>query len=566
MRNVFLMKKIIYLLTLILVAGCYKDADFFVPDSTPAEQFVKSGFSGMVTDESGAPIAGARVAIGNRGTETDMNGVYFLENVSVNIKQSFVSVNKSAYYESSRTLTAKVNAQINLNFTLIRKQEIGTFAATAGETFSLPDGAVLEIPMDGIADFTGQASFYANIWDLTDINFSSQMPGDLIGEDENGEEKSLIPYGMLVIASDDDTGTPLKVAPNKTFKISIPVSDNNPPTTIALWLFDKIEGVWKQKGTAVLEGQFYVAEVSEFGHWAIADVAEKIDISGTVFKDSEPAGNILVALRYVATGITQFTYTNSRGAYNFKIAANTSVKVGVYSRACNEFKESKDIAVGVDDLDNQDFSSGNGITVFSGQARDCNKELLTDGYAIIDDRLIVKLDETGRFSGMISDAADCMPFLNFQTFDIRNQEAAPIALPENTSPVQIYLVACERLNEFTNFSYNNRSLLLSSEAVATLESEGANEEGIISLADENIGTLLFRFKGNSAGTYTVSSLELNDQLNSKNFEILETDVTITLDETVEMGETLTGSFGGDFLDIDGATHSLSGNFRVIKDN
>ena len=558
------MKKIIYLLTLVLLVGCYKDADFFVPDSAETEQFVKSGFAGLVIDESGAPISGATISVDDRQVQTDINGVYFLDNATVNIKKAYVRVNKSAYYESSRTLTAEVNSQINLNFILTRKQEIGTFAVTAGETFSLPDGAVLEIPTDGIANYEGDATFYAKMWNLTDPNLSFQMPGDFIGEDENGEEKGLIPYGMFLVEAEDNTGGSLDIASNKTFKISIPVSDNNAPNTVALWLFDELEGIWKEKGIATIEGQFYVAQISEFGQWAIADMDEKIDISGTVFKDSEPAGDILVALRNVSTGTIRFTYSNSRGAYNFKVAANTLTKVGVYNRSCNDFAESKDIAVAEEDLTNQDFANGNGITVYSGESRGCNKESLTNGYVIIADQLVVRLDEAGRFNGLISD--NCLSPLTFRTFDRSNQEMAPVASPQNISPVQVHLVACEGLREFTNLNYNNRSLLLTTEALANLQPEGSNEDGIISLNDETIGTLVFGFKGDSAGTYTVNSLELNDQLNNKNFEIAEIDIEITLDETVEMGEPLMGSFVGEFTDLDGAAHSLSGSFRVIKDN
>lgn len=559
------MKKIIYLLTLVLIVGCHKDANFFVPNAgSESEQFVKSGFAGLVTDESGAPISGATVAVGTRLVQTDINGVYFLDDASVNIEKAFITVNQSEYYESSRTLTAKVNAQINLNFILTRKQEIGTFAVTAGETFSLPDGAVLEIPADGIADFEGEAALYTNIWNLTDPNLSFQMPGDFIGEDETGAEKSLIPYGIFLVDAEDNSGEYLSIASNKTFRITIPVSDNNAPNTVSLWLFDEIEGIWKEKGTATIEGQFYVAEVSEFGQWAIADMGEKIDISGTVFKDNEPTGNVLMALRNLSTGTTRFTYSNSRGAYNFKIAANSLTKLGVYSQTCEDFLESKDIAVGEEDLVNQDFTNGNGITIYSGESRDCNKESLTDGYVIISDRLVVELDEAGRFNGVISD--DCLSSLTFRTFDRTNQEVAPIANPQNVSPVQVHLVACEGLSEFTNLNYNNRSLLLSAEAIATLQPDISNEDGIISLNDETIGNLVFGFKGNSAGTYSVNTLELTDQLNDQSFEITEIDIEITLNETVEMGETLTGSFMGEFTDLGGATHSLSGNFRVIKDN
>ena len=406
------MKKFIYILILFLVVGCYKDADFFVEDRSKTEQFVKSGFSGLVSDQQGDPISGALVTIGSLWTMTDINGVYFLENASVNIERAFVIVSKSEYYESSRTLTAKVNTANNLNFILTRKQEIGTFAVTAGETLSLPDGAVLEIPADGVADYTGEANFFANTWTVTDINLSLQMPGEFIGEDENGEEKSLIPYGMIVIDAEETSGAPLEIMANKTIKISIPLSDNNPPAVVALWLFDELEGIWKQKGTANLEGQFYVAEVSEFGYWALADITEKVTISGTVLKDGEAVPNILMALRNVSNGMTLFSYSNSRGAFNFKVAANSSVKVGVYGKRCNEFNTSSDIQVAENNIENQDFSIANGITQYSGLANDCDKEPIANGYAIVNGQTVIKLDETGRFNNIVFDA--CLSTLDFQ--------------------------------------------------------------------------------------------------------------------------------------------------------
>ena len=558
------MKKIIYLLILFLVVGCYKDADFFVADRSKTEQFVKSGFSGLVSDQEGNPISGALVTIGNLWTMTDINGVYFLENASVNIERAFVIVSKSEYYESSRTLTAKVNTANNLNFILTRKQEIGTFAVTAGETFGLPDGAVLEIPADVVDDFTGEANFFANTWTITDINLSLQMPGEFIGEVENGEEKSLIPYGVIVIDAEETSGVPLEINASKTIKVSIPLSDNNPPAIVPLWLFDEVEGIWIQKGTATLEGQFYVAEVSEFGYWAIADITEKVTISGTVLMDGEVVPNILMALRNVNNGMTLFSNSNSRGAFNFKVAANSFVKVGIYGKHCNEFNTSSDIQVGENNIEDQDFTISNGITQFSGLANDCNKEPITNGYAIVNSQTVIKLDEAGRFDNIIFDA--CLSNLDFQVYDSRSQEIAINANPENTSPVQVHLVACEDLNEFTNLNYNNRSLLLSAEAEAILQPLGSIDVGTIAIVDESIGILEFQFKGDSAGTYTVSSITFNDQLNNQSFEIELVDLAITLDETVATGEPLTGSYEGEFTDNNGATHSLFGDFRVIKDN
>jgi len=415
-----------------------------------------------------------------------------------------------------------------------------------------------------MADFTGEANFFANTWTLTDINLSLQMPGELIGEDENGEEKSLIPYGMIVIDAEETSGAPLEITTNKTIKISIPLSDNNPPAVVALWLFDELEGIWKQKGTATLENQFYVAEVSEFGYWAIADIREKVTISGTVLKDGEAVPNILMALQNVSNGMTLFSYSNSRGAFNFKAAANSSVKVGVYGKRCNEFNTSSDIQVAENNIENQNFSITNGVTQYSGLANDCDKKPIANGYAIINDLTVIKLDETGRFNNIVFDA--CLSTLDFQVYDTRSQEMALNATPENISPVQVHLVACEDLNEFTNLNYNNRSLLLSAEAEATLQPLGSNDVGKIAIEDESIGTLVFEFKGDSEGTYPVDSITFNDELNNQNFGIEQVDVEITLNETVATGEPITGSFEGEFTDNNGATHSLSGNFRVIKDN
>ena len=535
-----------------------------MPDASKTEQFVKSGFAGLVSDEQGIPISGAVVTIGSLWTMTDINGAYFIENASVNIERAFATVSKTEYYESSRTLTAKVNTTISLNFILTRKQEIGTFAVTAGGTFSLPDGAVLEIPVDGLADFSGEANLYGNTWDLIDINLSLQMPGDFIGEDVNGEEKSLIPYGLIVIDAEETSGESLTIADNKTIKISIPLPDNNPPAVVALWLFDEIEGIWKQKGTATLEGQFYIAQVNEFGYWAIAEAAEKVTISGNVLRDGEGVPNILMALRNINTGMTLFSYSNSRGAYNFKIASNSTVKVGVYSKNCNEFNTSSDIVVSENNIEDQNFAINNGITRYSGLATDCNKEPITDGYAIVTGQTVIKLDETGRFNNIISDA--CLSTLDFQVYDARSQEVALVATPENISPVQVHLVACEDLNEFTNLNYNSRSLLLSAEAEANLQPLGSPDVGRIAIEDESIGMLAFEFRGETAGTYMVDNLVFFDQLNDQSFEIDFVEVAIALNETAATGEPLTGSYEGSFTDNNGATHSLSGDFRVIKDN
>ena len=141
-----------------------------------------------------------------------------------------------------------------------------------------------------------------------------------------------------------------------------------------------------------------------------------------------------------------------------------------------------------------------------------------------------------------------------------------MAFPENKTPIQLYQVACTGLIEFANFNYNNRSLLLRTQTVASLEPSTSNQEGNITLTDTNIGTLALGFRGDTAGTYDVTSLELTDELYDTDFAVEAVAMEITLNETVITGETLTGSFAGNFMDSDGATHSLSGNFRVIKDN
>ena len=107
---------------------------------------------------------------------------------------------------------------------------------------------------------------------------------------------------------------------------------------------------------------------------------------------------------------------------------------------------------------------------------------------------------------------------------------------------------------------------MSAEAEANLQPLGSNDVGRIAIEDESIGILEFEFKGDSEGTYPVNSITFNDQLNNQNFEIEQVDVEITLNETVAIGEPITGSFEGEFTDNNGATHSLSGDFRVIKDN
>lgn len=120
------------------------------------------------------------------------------------------------------------------------------------------------------AVYNGQVNVYARNIDPTTKEGIATMPGDLRGIDTSGDEKLLHSFGIMAVELSDNNGNPLQIANGATATISqiIPTSLLGiAGTTIPMWYFDEIKGMWMEEGNATLNGNKYEGKVKHFTYW-----------------------------------------------------------------------------------------------------------------------------------------------------------------------------------------------------------------------------------------------------------------------------------------------------------
>src|SRR5437868_13105355 len=97
------MRKLLYLclslsaiICLSTWVGCHK-TDMLSSDT------VTASVQGRVVDELGKPVNNATVKSGILSTSTDINGVFHFNDIPLNKKAAFVSIEKTGYFKTART-------------------------------------------------------------------------------------------------------------------------------------------------------------------------------------------------------------------------------------------------------------------------------------------------------------------------------------------------------------------------------------------------------------------------------------------------------------------------------
>ena len=159
---------------------------------------------------------------------------------------------------------------------------VGPFSKERGEIY-LPKGrqrkeergcgpgVTVRIPPNSIVDSGGTAAGGPVTVSLATVDLESpdQMPGDYTVVQPSGNTLVMQSYGAVFVSLSQG-GTPLDLAGGATAKLTMPVDPSQLaapgaiPPTIPLLFYDETNGVWKQDGTATLNGNVYEATVSHF--------------------------------------------------------------------------------------------------------------------------------------------------------------------------------------------------------------------------------------------------------------------------------------------------------------
>lgn len=270
---------------------------YAAPAPAPA---VTGKIFGTVNDAAtGSGIPGVQVAVGNLSTTTGATGGYAL--VSPTPASSLiVTFAKTGYVPQSRTTSAYTTASsvVLLNVPMLAVALTQAFDPAATQTISVPNStAQVQLAANALRTATGGAPSGQVTALVTPISSASNlgvMPGNYLSAQAGGATAPIESFGALDVRFTDAAGNPLNLALGQSATLRIPLStrSSTAPASIPLFFFDTSTGLWKQEGTATLQGtapnQYYEGTVTHFTTWNSDQVENTITVTSCV-KDTSGA-------------------------------------------------------------------------------------------------------------------------------------------------------------------------------------------------------------------------------------------------------------------------------------
>lgn len=297
--------------------------------------------SGIVRDASGTPIEGVSIVSGSSAATTNTDGFFEFDQiqvVSVLNDRSVVRFSKAGYFDVVRSMNAAdgeswevvMCKKENNDFTSIK-----TYSSSSDQTLQAGEMKI-DMPQDGYkvdgtgASYTGKVKSEMVYLDPNNERFSEMMPGgDLAAVRSDNSSAQLISYGMTDLNMYAENGDKLQLKDGCKAKLTFPIPagmGENPPASIPLWSFNEKTGLWEEEGSAALQGNVYVGEVTHFS-WVNLDYPEE---QGTVYgyvKDD--TGKVLPGVRLNIGQLLTSTVTQSNGYYSHEVPANTDFSISV---------------------------------------------------------------------------------------------------------------------------------------------------------------------------------------------------------------------------------------------
>lgn len=301
--------------------------------------------SGIVRDASGTPIEGVSIVSGSSAATTNTDGFFEFDQIQVvNVPndRSVVRFSKAGYFDVVRSMDADDDAADGASWEVVmcRKENndftsIKTYSSSSDQTLQAGEMKI-DMPQDGYkvdgtgAGYTGKVKSEMVYLDPNNERFSEMMPGgDLAAVRSDNSSAQLVSYGMTDLNMYAENGDKLQLKDGCKAKLTFPIPagmDKNPPASIPLWSFNEKTGLWEEEGSAQLQGNVYVGEVTHFS-WVNLDDPEK---QGTVYgyvKDD--TGKVLPGVRLNIGQLLTSTVTQSNGYYSHDVPANTDFCITV---------------------------------------------------------------------------------------------------------------------------------------------------------------------------------------------------------------------------------------------
>jgi len=560
--------KILFAFLILVAIGCRKDDYTETPTiiNPPIIESVETGVSGVVSDESGEALARATVQVRSRETTTDANGYFFIDNIVLDGQGSLVTVSKAGHFTGYKQVFPTKEGGSFARFALVPKGQAQTFSSSSGATVSVGDEASVVFPADAIsyADgqaYTGTVKLYSTYFDPTDGNTFVTMPGNLGGQDAQGNRVQLGTYGMIGVELEDSNGRKLQLKEGKAATISLNIPSEivaSAPETIPLWHFDEQLGIWTEDGQAIKQDNSYTGQVSHFSFWNCDRPWPAVKLKMTLVDESgSPINAYHVSVFAEGVGAACGT-SNSFGQVCGYVPAGVELTVLAYS--CDEEVVNQSIGTLQQDTDigNVEILFLTNTTTIEGRLLDCLGQGSSRAYGVLKyegffDEIIVP-DADGNFSKTFTACTNVGSSITFyDKTELTTSET--IQIDVNTEINNLGdITVCDDLDEYIRFSVDGN---LANEALAV--------DAVVDLIDGNklkispvttvTGGAGFEIDDISLGSNTpisarfdhpdfttaVGSIGCGDYFSCDQFSI----TILTLGS--QAGEYITGTFSGTLL-------------------
>ncbi|WP_353779608.1 hypothetical protein [Winogradskyella sp. 3972H.M.0a.05] len=550
-------------------------------------------FLGTVIDKNKNPIEGVTISIGSNSAMTNVDGVFIINNATVNERFAYIRAEKDGYIHGSRAVVPSEGTN-KVTIMLLEETVVGTTSSGTSETISMGNGASVALEGDYTKDdgtsYEGNVDVIMHFLDPIDEDMQSQMPGMLYAANSNNEERMLQTFGMLAIELRGAGGEDLNLADGSEAEITVPLDPSlvaNAPSTIPLWSFDEVNGYWKEEGQANLVGNSYVGTVTHFSFWNCDIPAEAVNLCITVTNES---GDLISSL-YTTISSSNFGTTdgstNANGQvcglvpsgeslelniYSFDICGDNSI----YSQSIGPFTQDSSINVIIPDTPEIIYE-----TVF-GQFNTCSGDPVTEGYVqlIYGEQSLSEAVNDGSFEFNL---IRCQENNSFQIkgVDYANLQATDSINYTFTTPLTDIgtISACNTVSEFIQFTLDNDdNVLILDNIYATFTENSPNINGPsiqiqgFSDIDNNLCFYLDSRLNESPYLGTYDHYDWNDP-NDTGFNLIEcffmsnenNNVIYNLNTLGEVGEYIDINFSGDYEDFLGNPHTITGIIHALRD-
>ncbi|MFK7783752.1 MAG: carboxypeptidase-like regulatory domain-containing protein [Crocinitomicaceae bacterium] len=550
---------------------------------------ISTSIGGEVSDEFGAPVPNALVTVGSEQVYTNDLGFFLFDNITVDQNRAFVKVEKNGYFLGAKSIKPSSSAVSYVNMQLISQVLSGVVDNSQGGVISVSGGPSLSFEAGDISKengdpYNGSVSVYAKYLDPTAPNIGEIMPGDLDAIDANGDAVALVTYGMIVVELVGSSGEQLNVANGEQVELTMPVQavqSSSAPASIPLWHFDETLGNWVEEGTATLQGNSYVGQVSHFSFWNCDVPFPIVNLELRVHCNNVPIANVEARLESPTGFYYGTSYTNGDGIIDEAIPAGLPLVLKIFD-GCGNLVHQENLGTPTADVDLGDIELCSSASAVTAVLKDCNDTPISNGLLSIQigsNSIPFFTDANGSVNSLVFTCLSDSVLVS--GFDLtQGLQSTPQWVQVSPTMNLGNIIVCDQVQEYIEYTLDGTTFLINdlglnevwaqTDFLAPPGSTGGHigiRSGI-----NNTGPLTFSIWTEHLGIGTYLNSLVPGVTNGVGFNIngiLGPPDVLTVVYTeygAVAGDYYAATFQGNFTDTNGTSHTLSGSFRAKRDN